>query len=66
MTKAQRTKIKDTIRRTGIYDFPDGYYILRLSQNPAEYTLRNGITGNTVDVDWNLDKLITLCENTLT
>ena len=49
MTKKQKDKIVADLEKRGISYLPDGYYILKLER--GQYSLRNGKTGNTVDVD---------------
>ena len=48
MTKKQKDKIITDLEKRGISYLPDGYYILKLDR--GNYSLRNGKTGNTVDV----------------
>lgn len=48
LTKKQKDKIITDLEKRGISYLPDGYYILKLER--GNYSLRNGKTGNTVDV----------------
>lgn len=64
MTKVYKGKIRAALNRCGEYRFPepDGDIIVKLSNDPPEYSLRNGATGNTITVEYDLEKIFKLYE----